>query len=200
MLLSLVATAVLIWRGVRGGRAWQIARGDIPLLIFSGLSGYGFYQLCYIIGLAHTTIFVSALLVATVPLWSAVILAAGRIEHISWLQWAGILLSLAGVAWFLFAARGAQTELAVHHTLSVSDLLLGNVLSLGAALLFALYGVANKGLGRRYSPPELMCYTLIVGTLALAPIGIPALIGQDWSTIPWRTWSSSPTLRCFQFT
>jgi drug/metabolite transporter (DMT)-like permease len=92
----------------------------------------------------------------------------------------------------LLAARNAQTELAVHRTLSVGDILLGNALSLGAALLFALYGVANKRLGRRYSPPELMCYTLIIGTLALAPVGIPALLSQNWSTVTWRTWLIIP--------
>jgi drug/metabolite transporter (DMT)-like permease len=192
VLLSLVAIAVLAWRGARGGRAWQIARGDVPLLVVSGLSGYGFYQLCYMIGLAHTTIFASALLVATVPLWSAVILAVRRIEPIAGFQWAGILLSLAGVAWFLLAARSSQTELAVHRTLSVGDILVGNALSLCAAFLFALYGVTNKRLGQRYSPPELMCYTLIIGTLALAPVGIPALLSQNWSTVTWRTWLIIP--------
>src|SRR5262249_33511875 len=46
--------------------------------------------------------------------------------------------------------------------------------------------------GERYSPPELMCYTLIVGTLALAPAGIPALLGQNWSVVTWHTWLIVP--------
>ncbi len=34
-----------------------------------------------------------------------------------------------------------------------------------------------------------MCYTLIVGTLALTPIGVPALFHQNWSLVTWRTWA-----------
>lgn len=71
--------------------------------------------------------------------------------------------------------------------LTSSDLLLGNLLSLAAGALFALYGVTNKRLASRYSPPELMCYPLLVGTLALAPFGIPALLSQSWRHVTWRT-------------
>src|SRR5260370_14664270 len=39
----------------------------------------------------------------------------------------------------------------------------------------------------RYSPPELMCYTLLIGTLALAPFGVPALLSQPWQHVTWRT-------------
>jgi len=47
MLLSLVATGVLAVRGARGHAAWRIARGDVALLVVSGLSGYGIYRLFY---------------------------------------------------------------------------------------------------------------------------------------------------------
>lgn len=188
VLLSVVAIVVLAWRGARGGTAWRIGRSDILPLILSGLSGYGFYQLFYMLGLAQTTVFASALLVATVPLWSAFILALTRVERIHPAQWVGIAVSLAGVAWFLAAGQGHQSELAADRTLTPIEMLVGNALSLAAAVCFAVYGVVNRGLGRRYSPPELMCYTLLVGTLALAPLGLPALLAQDWSLVTWRTW------------
>jgi drug/metabolite transporter (DMT)-like permease len=37
-----------------------------------------------------------------------------------------------------------------------------------------------------------MCYTLIIGTLALAPFGIPAVMAQDWSHISLRVWLIIP--------
>ena len=192
VLLCGVSVVVLAWRGARGGQAWKIRRRDIVPLILSGLSGYGIYQLFYMVGLAHTTVFASALLISTVPLWSALILALMRIERIHPVQWAGIIASLAGVAWFLAAAQNHTSELATDRSLTPLEIMGGNALSLGAAVLFAIYGIVNRGLGRRYSPPELMCYTLLVGTLALAPFGVPAVLAQDWAQVSWRTWLIIP--------
>lgn len=191
-LLSVLAVCVLLWRGARGGSAWSVRRRDVPLLIVSGLSGYGFYQLLYMEGLAHTTVFSSALLGATVPLWAAIQLAALRFERIHALQWVGIFLSFLGVAWFLVAGGSHSSELAADRTLTGGEMLIGDSLTILAAGLFALYGVVNKRLTIRYSPPELMCYTLLVGTLALAPFGIPALLRQDWARVTWHTWAILP--------
>jgi drug/metabolite transporter (DMT)-like permease len=161
-------------------------------LIVSGLCGYGIYQLFYMVGLAHTRIFDSSLLIATVPVWTAITLVALRLERVSWLQWAGIIISLGGVAWFLLEAQSAHPSSAPGATLTPTDILLGNALTLVAALLFAIYGIVNRPLGARYSPPELMCYTLIIGTLALAPFGIPAVMAQDWSHLSLRVWLIIP--------
>lgn len=192
VLLSVLAVCVLAWRGWHGGTAWRLRKQDLLLLIVSGLSGYGFYQLLYMEGLAHTTVFSSALLAATVPLWAAIQLATLRVERIHPAQWAGILLSFGGVAWFLVAGGSHASELAADRTLTGGEMLLGDILTLVAAGLFALYGVVNKRLTTLYSPPELMCYTLLIGTLALAPFGIPALLHQDWSRVTWHTWAILP--------
>ena len=192
LVLSAFALLVLAVRGARGGRAWRIHRGDIAALVISGLSGYGLYQLFYMIGLAHTTVFASALLVATVPVWSVVFLALLRAERVHPTQWLGIAVSLAGVAWFLLAAPTRTAEVTLSHPLTAGDMVLGGVLSLGAAALFAVYGIVNKRLAPSYSPPELMCYTLCVGTLALAPFGIPALLSQNWHAVTWHTWVILP--------
>jgi len=192
VLLSVVAVGVLTVRGLRGGRAWRIQPRDIPYLIISGLSGYGIYQLFYIEGLARTTVFASALMAATVPLWSALILAALRIERVAPLQWLGIAVSLGGVVWFLLAAANQTAEVTLGQRLTPAEMLLGGALSLTAAMLFAVYGIVNKRLAAHYSAPELMCYTLLVGTLALAPVGIPALFTQHWTSLTWRSLAIIP--------
>jgi len=50
----------------------------------------------------------------------------------------------------------------------------------------------RKKLASQYSPPELMCYTLIVGTAAIIPVGLPALVAQNWSHVTWHTWLIVP--------
>src|SRR5262249_37431154 len=157
--------------GRRGGRVWRFDRRDIVPLIISGLSGYGIYQLFFIGGLNLTTVFSSALLVATIPLFSALLLALLRTERVSLLQWAGILVAFGGVALFLVAAGGQSQHTGVDSHVTPATMIIGDLLSLGAALSFALYGITNKKLGTRFSQAELMGYTLFVGLVALAPIG-----------------------------
>ena len=194
LLLSVVALVVLFMQGRRrpAVRPFHIRRADIMPIIVSGLSGYGIYQLFYIEGLYHTTAFASALFGATTPLWSAVLLAISRIERTRPLQWAGILISLSGIVWFLVAAQSHATEAPVDRALTPADFLLGNALSLIGAGMFALYGIVNKGLMKRYTPAELMAYTLLVGTAALLPFGVASLASQNWSHVTWRLWVILP--------
>ncbi|HET9110611.1 MAG TPA: DMT family transporter [Ktedonobacterales bacterium] len=193
LLLSVVAlVALLLYARRRPAiHLFRIRRADIGPLIVSGLSGYGIYQLFYVEGLYRTTAFAAALFSATVPLWSAVLLALMRVERIGRWQWVGILISLGGVAWFL-AARPPSSEAPVDSALTPTSIFIGNVLSLVGAGLFALYGVVNKRLATRYSPPELMAYTLLVGTAALLPFGVASLATQDWSHVTWRLWVILP--------
>ena len=104
---------------------------DWPLLIVSGLCGYGIYQLFYMVGLAHTRIFDSSLLIATVPVWTAIVLVALRLDRVSWLQWIGIVMSLAGVGWFLLEAQSGNPSSAPGAALTPTDILFGNAAILG---------------------------------------------------------------------
>ncbi len=181
---------LLLWRhGRRGGRAWRFERRDILPLVVSGLSGYGIYQLFFIVGLNLTTAFGSALLMATVPIFSAILLAIFHIERVSLMQWLGVLLAFAGVALFLLAAGDQNQQGGVDRHVTAGTMVIGDLLTLAAALSFALYGITNKKLGTRFSQVELMCYTLVVGTAAMSPIGLPALFYQDWSRVSWHAWA-----------
>jgi drug/metabolite transporter (DMT)-like permease len=188
LLITTIALVVLWFHGRRGGRAWRLERRDVLPLIVSGLSGYGIYQVFYILGLDLTTVFGSALLMATVPLFSAILLAVFRTERVGLVQWLGVLLAFGGVTIFLLAATGHPSQSAADRNLTPQTILLGDLLTLVAAVSFALYGITNKKLGRRFSQAELMCYTLIVGTAALTPIGLPALLHQQWSQVSLRAW------------
>lgn len=189
-LLSVFAVVALLIASRRRQqiRPFRIRRQDILPLIVSGLAGYGIYQLFYIEGLSRTTAFASALFGATVPLWSAVILSVLRVERIRPLQWAGIAVSLVGVSWFLLSMPSHVGRVSVDRQLTPSGMILGGVLSFVGAGLFALYGVVNKRLAARFSPPELMCYTLLVGAVTLAPFGISSLVSQNWSHVTWQYW------------
>jgi drug/metabolite transporter (DMT)-like permease len=172
-LMTVLAFAVLAARG----RTWRLRRADLPRFLLAGLAGYTFYQLGFVLGLERTSPFASSLLIAMVPLFTMLMLAV-RGERTHARGWAGLALALAGVAIFLAdqLERGADGSL------------IGDLLSLGAAVSFALYGVANRPLARDYPPETYTAYTLLAGSLPLLMIATPAALAQDWGAVSALGW------------
>jgi drug/metabolite transporter (DMT)-like permease len=112
-----------------------------------------------------------------VPLFTLVILAL-RGERTTARGWAGLAIALAGVVVFL-ADRWEG---------GASGTLLGDALSIGAAISFALYGVANRPLARDYPPETYTAYTLLAGSLPLMLIAAPAALAQDWGAVSPLGW------------
>jgi drug/metabolite transporter (DMT)-like permease len=172
-LMLALAFAVLAARR----RTWRIHRRDLPRFALAGLAGYTFYQLGFVLGLERTSPFSSSLLIAMVPLFTLVMLAL-RGERTSWRSWAGVAVALAGVALFLADQWRGGTD----------GRPLGDLLSIGAGVSFALYGVANRSLVRDYPPETYTAYTLLAGTLPLMAIATPAAIAQDWGAVSALGW------------
>src|SRR5690348_6388621 len=133
VLMTLLAFAVLAVRG--RGRFQPIRRTDLPLFIAAGLTGYTLYQLGFVLGLDHTSPFSSSLLIAMVPFFTMVFLAM-RGERPPARAWLGLAVGIVGVIIFLADKQGSPGSL------------LGDALSLGAAVSFALYGLINRPLVR----------------------------------------------------
>jgi drug/metabolite transporter (DMT)-like permease len=155
----------------------RIRRGDIPRVVASGLTGYFLYQMGFVLGLDRTSALASAILVATHPIFSVVFNWVAARERPTPLEVTGVLLGFVGVAVFLRAwdAFRAATP--------------GDLLSLGAAAAFGAYGVINRPLTRRYPSRELMAYTLGIGGVLIALIGLPAMLHQDWTSIGGPAWA-----------
>lgn len=154
----------------------HVSRRDIPLLILCGACGYGIYQYFWIIGLSHTTAFASALLGGMSPVFTLAIVAAMGHERVRSGRWAGAIVALLGIAVFEGAFSGA------------ASFRIGDLLTLGAALVFATYTVVSARLLDRYTPLELLAITMAIGTLMIAPGGIPALLHTDFARIGWDVW------------
>ncbi|HEX5690119.1 MAG TPA: DMT family transporter, partial [Roseiflexaceae bacterium] len=141
-----LAFAVLAARG----RSWRIRRADLPRLAVVGLSGYTLYQLGFVFGLERTSPFSSSLLIAMVPLFTMVLLAA-RGERTPVRGWAGLVVALIGVVVFLSDRWNSGT----------TGSLVGDALSIGAAIAFAIYGIVNRPLVRDYPAETYTAYTLL---------------------------------------
>lgn len=171
--MAFAVLAVVVWRGSEGPLVPR--RQDLPRFLASGLSGYFCYQLGYTLGLDRSSVFVAAILIATVPLFTIIFLAIMG-ERSPLLAWIGMGVAVAGVAVFLLDKRGGERSLA------------GDALCIFAAVSFAIYGIVNRPLARDYPPASYTAYTMSFGTIPLILAGAPAAIEQDWGRVTTGTW------------
>lgn len=168
------ATLAIRSRGADRASRWHIDRADVPRFLASGVLGYTCYQLGFTLGLAHTSPFSASLMIAMMPLATLVIVAAMG-ERPSPAVWLGALVALAGVGIFL-SNRGGDSGM------------LGNLLSFGAAVSFALYGVISRPLVRRYRAETFSAFSTLAGAIPLLLISLPEALRQDWGRISAESW------------
>ena len=93
--VSAIVLALLAWREYRRGVAPKPALRRRSILTFS-LIVSGLYQVLFLLGLERTTAGNAALIIATVPLWTALIARICLSERLVPLAWLGLLIALAG--------------------------------------------------------------------------------------------------------
>lgn len=178
--LLALSWSVFGWHCHVTGTRPRLARADVPRLALSGLCGYTLYLLLGLLGLRYTTAFSNSIMLATTPLFAAVLLWVCRLEPMGSTQWLGIGLALLGMLAFVW------DKLQIGLTMAS----LGDGISLVAAVGFAGYTVLNKRLVVRYPVTALMTWTLTMGAIPTLAIALPTLGTQDWSRISLLGWSA----------
>lgn len=158
------------------GERVHIHKRDIPLLIACGVCGYGAYQYLWVIGLAHTTPFASALLATLAPMITLAIVAMRGTERVRGGRWLGAAIALFGVAVF-------EGVFAGHVTFRIGD-----ALTLASAAVFAIFNVLTARMLDRYTPVALVAIAMTIGTIIILPGAIPRMIVQNWSAITLADW------------
>ncbi len=173
LLASLFVLAVL---GTRG-RLSLPRREDLPRIVGLGLVGNLLYQMAFILGLERTRAGNASLLLALVPVFILLLTRRGD-ERQGRRVWGGVILSVAGVA----LVSGSALRLEGVTTLT------GDLLLLGAAVIWAVYTVGTRGLITRYGSVRATAWTLWSGGIAIFLAGVPALLRQDWSRVDGGAW------------
>jgi drug/metabolite transporter (DMT)-like permease len=158
---------------------------DLPRFALGGLFGFTLYQLGFVLGLDRTSAFSSTLLLTTIPLCSLLFLRIGGIEPVAPAQWGGVGVAAVGIAVFIWAEEGGPR---------LAEARLGDLLSLGAAASFALYGIVGKPLGARHAASTVLAGTLLLGSLPLLPLSLvaaPSRSGAPISPGGWAIWAYS---------
>ena len=176
---------LFLWQRTRGPNSSEslgVLRRDVLFIIGLGLLGHTLYQLLFVYGMTLTTAANSSLLLATAPIWVAVLGYLLHIERISRVTWYGILLSFCGIL-ILILGGGGRVDLGGATTR-------GDLLLLASAIVWAVHTTASKPLLARYSPLKLTSWAMLAGTIPLAIISIPAIRQQDWAAITPVGWAA----------
>lgn len=158
LLRFLVASAVIaIYASCAHFRRPQTR--DIPGLVFTGAIGISFYNLALNYGETQVSAGAASLLVASTPIWTALLARVSLGERLNGWGWCGVGVSFAGVA-LIASAEGEG----IHMSLEA-------LVILAAAIASALYIVLQKRFLERYSALEFTAYSIWAGTLLMLPVG-----------------------------
>ncbi|HEX4836428.1 MAG TPA: EamA family transporter [bacterium] len=149
-------------------------------LLLLALVGNVLQQLTFINGIRLTTAGHSALIMGLSPVMVAVAGAAFRLEHVERRTWAGILLSVVGLA-FLVRPGAADVP---------PTAFLGDLLTLASAACWALYTLVSRPLTLQYPPTTVTAVSVTLAAAVLVALGVPALSTQSWEAVGWRAWGS----------
>jgi drug/metabolite transporter (DMT)-like permease len=143
---------------------------DLPLLILLGAVLFTVFPVTFNAGLRLVEASRGALILATIPIWSALLARMARSERLVPRQVVGIFLSLAGVGLAL-AERGLGWQGGL-------GTLAGDGLMLLTALCGAAYGVLAQRALARYSALTVTTYAMVLGTVLLVPAAlVEGLVG-----------------------
>ncbi len=139
----------------------RIQWNDLPYLALLGAVLFTIFPITFNVGLKYTEASRGALMLATLPLWSALLARIAKSEQLTLRQVGGIILTLSGVA-FVLAERGLTWQ-------GGGRALLGDLLMLLTAICGAIYGVLAQKMLKKYRAITVTTYAMLTGTCLLIP-------------------------------
>ena len=155
---------------LRGRELLSVKWRELPLLALLGIVLFAVFPVTFNASLRLIEASRGALLLATIPLWSALLARIAGSERLSARQVVGVFLSLGGVGLAL-AERGAAGQGGLGG-------LAGDGLMLVTALCGAAYAVLAQRAFVRYDALTVTTYAMALGTLFLFPAAlVEGLVG-----------------------
>ena len=158
---AIAAVTLLILLRLREGTIHLPRRDLLPIALLGGI-GFGLYQILWTTGIRFVSAGDSALLIASTPVFTALLAVVAGSDTLTPAKLAGALISLAGVAIVVGGGTG----------LTLGASLLGDALTLAAALCWAIYTAYGAPILRRHSPLRTTTWAIVFGTLVLMPLGV----------------------------
>jgi drug/metabolite transporter (DMT)-like permease len=176
---TLVLLVLVLWRN-----SWMpVISGDWKRLFEAGFVANILYQVAFIIGLNMTTAGNAAVLLSTSPLWTMLLHSRHHREDVTPKIWAGMVISFIGV---IMIVIGSGKKFALGGTE-----LIGDIISLVAAVLWAWNTNLQKPLLSKYSAAQLALIMVGIGGIGLSIIAIPSAVQTQWSSMNWTLYAGA---------
>ena len=156
---ALAATTLLLLLRWREGSIW-LPRRDLLAICGLGAMGFGLYQILWTTGLQEVAAGDSALIIASTPVLVALLAVVARSDVLTPAKLGGGIVSFVGVAVVIASGPG----------LSLGGSLVGEGITLLAAIFWSIYTAFGAPFLRRHSPLRTTAWATVAGTVVLAPL------------------------------
>jgi drug/metabolite transporter (DMT)-like permease len=153
-------------------------RKDWWAIIYLGFFGVVLNQGLFTVGLNYTTSAHSAVIIAIGPVIILILARALGMEALTAAKITGMALSFVGV-FLLEAEQGAPNH---------SPLLLGDLITLGGTIGFAVYTVLGKRLASAYDAIAMNTFNCVAAALMLLPLSLYQAFHLNWHAVGWSGW------------
>lgn len=175
-----LASMVMLIVALLSRNGLKLAPGDGWRLFLLGLLGNTFYQSLFITGMAHTRAGNAALILATTPLFTAILGRIRKHEYFTTRGVVGLLLAFAGIVMIVISGRGE---------VSIGETVLGDSLLLATTVCWSLYTVGSRQLVHKYGSMKATTVMITSATPLLLLVCAPSLLRQDWSRVRPIAWA-----------
>ncbi len=162
--------------------SWPTLKPHFRRVLSMGLLGYFLYQVAFIMGIERTTAGNSALIMASTPIWTAIVGILFKFERLRMQAWLGLGLSLLGT--FLVVLFGRN---AVHLS---GEYVTGNLITLVAAVLWGSYTAFSRPMTKRVDAMTLTTVGLVCAFPFNLLIALPYFEQIDWSIVTFPVWAA----------
>lgn len=157
------------------GPAPRLTGADVTRLVALGLLGNFVYQVCFIEGLARTRAGNASIILAGVPVFTAVLSQFLGTERHGLRSAIALALAAGGVALLVI---GGADEVGFRGTL------VGDALILAATACWAAFTVGLRPLVARHGAIRTTAWTMAAGALPLLAVSSPAIGETEWGRLP----------------
>jgi len=161
---ALASTTLMILLRWREGSI-GLPRRDLVAICGLGALGFGLYQILWTTGLQQVAAGDSALIIASTPVLVAILAVIARSDVLTPAKLIGGVVSFIGVAAVIASGPG----------LSIGGSLVGEAITLLAAVCWSIYTAFGAPFLRRHSPLRTTAWATVAGTVVLAPLAATQL-------------------------
>ncbi|GGE03281.1 membrane protein [Marinithermofilum abyssi] len=178
----LTAVCLIVLLRIREPDTWKIGKEEwIPFLLL-GATGIFAYNCFFFFGLKWAGAVKSSVIIASVPMVTAVLSVWLFRERLTLLQLVGVLLSFCGVV----------TVVTEGHLQTLGHLSLGDLCVFGAVASWTAYTLLGKRWMTTVSPLKATAYASLFGSGMLAPFAW--IMSGSWKVPPTATWLHGATI------